>query len=168
MGKSFNETDDAVLEQASEKLNQLKPNIRAFSYNNPQDDMISGEASVGYYFTPQVYLTLQSRPDLKVVYPEEGMGFGIDSIFVPINAPHPDNAYAFINYVLDGQVGAQISEEILYLCPNTAAQEYLSDEFKNSQIINIPDEILGQTEFIEDVGDKTETYTRIWTEFIQQ
>lgn len=167
MGKSMNETDPAVLEQAKEKLLKLKPNIHHLDYNNPNDAMVSGEAAVGYMFTPQVILALQERPDLKVVYPSEGMGFGIDSWFVPLNAPHKDNAYAFLNDILDAKTGARVSEQTLYLCPNKASEPYLSEEFKSNQALHIPAEFLGNTEFIEDVGDATEIYDKIWTEFKQ-
>ncbi len=167
MGKSMNETDPAVLEQAKEKLLKLKPNIHHLDYNNPNDAMVNGEAAVGYMFTPQVILALQERPDLKVVYPSEGMGFGIDSWFVPLNAPHKDNAYAFLNDILDAKTGARVSEQTLYLCPNKASEPYLSEEFKSNQALHIPAEFLGNTEFIEDVGDATEIYDKIWTEFKQ-
>ncbi|MEG1942948.1 MAG: spermidine/putrescine ABC transporter substrate-binding protein, partial [Angelakisella sp.] len=105
MGKSMNETDPAVLAEAGKKLQELKPNIRMLTYSNIQDAIIGGEASVGYMFTSQVALALDARPDLKVCYPKEGMGFGIDSIFVPVNAPHRSNAHTFINYLLDAEVG---------------------------------------------------------------
>ena len=99
MGKSFNETDPAVLDEAKAKLMELKPNIRTLAMNNLQDVILSGEASVGYMFTAQVVMALQANPELKVVYPEEGMGFGIDNLIVPLNAPHEDNAFSFINYI---------------------------------------------------------------------
>jgi spermidine/putrescine transport system substrate-binding protein len=103
-----------------------------------------------------------------VVYPEEGMGFGIDCVFVPFNAPNKDNAHSFINYILDGQVGADITSQIYYVCPNQAAAEFLPEELKNNPSINIPADVLGDTEFIEDVGEATEIYDRIWTRFIQE
>lgn len=169
MGKSFNETDEAVLEQAKQKLFELKPNIRALNYDNPQSLLISGEASVGYVFTSQVLEATQARPDLKVVYPQEGMGFGIDSIFIPANAPDKENAYSFINYILDGQTSATIFPQINYICTNRAAVEFLPDEYKNNKSLYIPSEILGQTEFIQDIGtDATAIYNKIWTEFKQQ
>jgi len=169
MGKSFNETDAEILEQARQKLMELKPNIRALNYDNPQSLLISKEASVGYIFTSQVLEATQARSDLKVVYPSEGMGFGIDSIFVPLNAPNKDNAYAFIDYILDGEVSAKIFPQINYICTNKAAYDFLPEDYKNNQCLYIPSEILGNTEFIQDVGtDATEIYDKIWTEFKQQ
>ncbi len=168
MGKSFNETDEAVLEEAKEKLFQLKPNIYKLDYNNPYDAIISGEASVAYMFTPQVLLAQAARPELKVVYPKEGMGFGIDCWFIPLNAPHKDAAHTFLNYILDAEIGARISEQIMYICPNKASAEYLSEDFKSNQVLYIPSEILGETEFIKDVGEAATIYDNIWTAFKQQ
>lgn len=168
LGKSFNETDPVILEQAKQKLLELKPNIRTLSYDNPQGALISSEASVGYLFTPQVLATLEARPELKVVYPSEGMGFGIDSIFIPYNAPNKDIAYSFINYILDGEIGAKVSSQTKYICANKAAVEFLPEEYKNNESLYIPSDILGKTEFIQDVGEMTSVFDKIWTEFKQK
>ncbi|MGI5958055.1 MAG: ABC transporter substrate-binding protein [Massiliimalia sp.] len=168
MGKSMNETDPAVLEEAKEKLLKLTPNIRSMAVNQIQDLLISGEASVGYMFASQAAIALETNPDLKVVYPTGGMGFGIDSAFVPEKSANKDNAYAFLNYILDGEVGAQISSQIYYLCPNQAADEYLPDSYKENAALFIPEDALQDTEFIKDVGDATSIYDKIWTEFKQQ
>lgn len=168
LGKSMNETDPAVLAEASKKLMELKPNIRVLTYSNIQDALIGGEASVGYMFTSQVAPALDARPDLKVCFPKEGMGFGIDSLFTPANAPHPANAHLFMNYVMGAEVGAKISTQVNYLCPNKASAAFLPDTFKNNLAYNVPADKLGQTEFIKDVGESTAAYDKIWTEFKQK
>ena len=118
-------------------------------------------------FTPQVCLALQERPGLKVVYPKEGLGFGIDSWFIPKSVRNLDNAHEFLNFITDAKIGARISEQVLYLCPNKASVEYLSDEFKNNKAIYIPEDRLLSTEFIQDVGDTASIYDEIWTAFKQ-
>jgi len=167
LGKSMNSTDEAELAQAKEKLLQLKPNIHHLTYNNPHESIISGEADIAYMFTPQVVLALQSRPDLEVVYPEEGLGFGIDCWFIPKSVRNIDNAHEFLNFITDAKIGARISEQVLYLCPNKASEEFLSEEFKANKAIHIPDEYLKDTEFIKDIGDAAAIYDEIWTEFKQ-
>jgi len=160
MGHSLNTTDAAVLEQAKAKLMTLKPNIRALDYNTPYNLMISGETSVGYMFTSQVLTALLDAPDLKVVYPEEGVGFGIDSCFVPVNAPNKENAYAFLDFILDGERSAHISEQIFYINCNKAAAEYITNP-----ALTAPSDLIASGEFMQDVGDATQTYNDIWTEF---
>ncbi len=160
MGESMNTTDEAILEQAKEKLFALKPNIRALDYSTPYNKILDGEVSVGYMFTSQVITALNENPNLQVVYPEEGLGFGIDSCFVPVNAPHKDNAHTFLNFILDGERSARISEQTMYINCNSAATPYITN-----QALVIPDEAIESAEFIQDVGDATQLYTDIWTEF---
>ena len=162
MGKSFNETDPAVLEQAKQKLLPLKPNIRALDYSTPYNLMLGGETSVGYMFTSQIITVLNERPDFKVVFPKEGLGFGIDSCFIPASAPHKDNAQAFLNFILDGPRSAHITDQIFYISCNSAASDYLQN-----QALVIPDDAIEGAEFIMDIGETAQLYNDIWTEFKQ-
>lgn len=164
LGYSFNTTDAGELERAREKLFELKPNIRVMDYDNPQNWMISGETTVGYMFTPQVYEVLAAKPDFVAVYPKEGKGYGIDSFFIPVNAPNPDNAHEFLNFILDGERSARISEQVLYNNCVSTARPFLQEYF-DSDVLYIPPEILGETEFMMDVGDMTPVYEEIWAEY---
>jgi len=165
LGYSFNTTDDAALEQAREKLFKLRPNVRVFNYNTPHQDLINGDVSVGYMFTPFVLLAMDGNPELKVVYPSEGMGFGIDSLVIARDAPHPQNAHALLNFLLDSQVAANTAAMQYYLSPVAAAYPLIPEYLRNNPAINIPKELLGQTEFIMDLGDYEQVYQSIWAEF---
>lgn len=160
LGESFNTTDPAVLAAAKEKLLQLKPNIRALDYSTPYNLMTSGETAVGYMFTSQVLTALESAPDLKVVYPKEGLGFGIDACFVPVNAPNRENAHKLLDFILDGERSARISEQVYYINCNTAAYEFIKND-----ALKAPSDLIAQGEFIMDVGEATEIYNDIWTDF---
>lgn len=168
LGQSFNVTDPAILEQAKEKLFKLYPNIHAFDYDTPYNVIASGEASVGFMFTPQVQLALDQNPNLKVVYPKEGMGYGIDNLVIPVNAPHPNNAEVFLNYLMEPEIAAHNALVQYYMNPNKAAEAFLPDAYLNSPVLFIPAEILGTPEFIEDVGETEGTYQEIWTAFKAQ
>ncbi len=167
LGEDFNSTDEAALERAKEKLIELKPNIRTMSVNQLQEAVLSGEASVGFLFTSQVATAKTMNPDLEIVYPKEGLGFGIDTLAVPLNAPHKENAHVFLNYLLEGETAARVSTQIQYLCPNTAAQEFLPDEYRNNPAYAIPGDLLKAADFAKDVGEATALYDKIWTEFKQ-
>lgn len=66
-----------VISRTGEKLQELAPNIRLIQDDNTQNALLNGEASVAFLYTSQVTQALKDNPDLKVVYPEEGLGFGI-------------------------------------------------------------------------------------------
>lgn len=163
MGKSFNETDEIVLKEMGEKLKELAPNVRLISDSNTQDYLISGEASVGLLYTSQVIMALQARPDLKVVYPEEGLGFGIMAMFIPSHAPHSQTATAFINYILQPEISAKCFEYISYICTNQASVPYISEEIRES--LTLPEGI-EDGEFIMEIGSRAnEIHEKVWTEF---
>jgi len=165
LGRSLNETDPAILEQAKEKLMPLLPNIRAFDYNTPDLAMINGETTVGFMFTPQVYFTLLDRPDLKVVYPKEGLGFGIDGLVLSAQAEHVDNAHLFLDYLMRPDVAAHNAMEQCYLNVNEAAEPLLDEDFRNSPVIYIPEDMLVDAEFIKDVGATETLIQEIYTAF---
>ena len=165
MGQSMNTTDDAVLAQAKEKLFALRENIHVLEYENLHNSLISGDISVAYTFTPYVALALDANPNLQVVWPKEGLGFGIDGAFIPANAPHPDNAHAFLNYLLDGQVAATTAEWQYYCTPNAAAQEFLSDAYKNNPVFNGIYDRFGDAEYVMNLGADESKFQDIWTEF---
>ena len=112
LGESYNTEDTATIESAGEKLQELAPNIRLIKDQNTQDDLLSGEVGAAVLYTSQVTLAKMANPDLKVVFPEEGVGFGIMAQFIPSNAPHADNAYKFIDYILRPEISAQCFEYI--------------------------------------------------------
>lgn len=165
LGYSFNTTDDAQLAQAREKLMLLRPNIRSFNYDTPHNDLLSGEVSVGYMFTPFVLLAMDSNPNLKVVYPREGMGFGIDSLVIPSDAPHPGNAHLLLNFLMDSEVAGNTAAMQYYLSPVKTAYPFIPEYLRDNPAVRIPAEILGETEFIMDVGEYESKYQEIWAEF---
>ena len=165
LGKSFNETDPAVLEQAKEALLPLFGNVRVFDYNMPHAAMISGETSVGYMFTPQVFLALMERPDLKVVYPKEGLGFGIDGLAIPVQAERPGNAHLFLDYLMRPEVAAHNAMWQAYLCVNKGATPHLADEYRDSPVVYIPDDLLATAEYIMDIGEAETLMQEIYTAF---
>ncbi len=165
LGKSFNETDPAVLAAAKEKLMPLFPNIRAFDYNAPDAALVSGEAAVGYVFTSQACVVLGQRPDMKVVYPKEGLGFGIDGLAIPSKAENIDNAHLFLDYLMRPEVAAHNAEKQGYLCVNQAAEAFLSPEYLANPVVFIPADLLQNAEFIQDVGATETDIQELYTAF---
>lgn len=163
MGKSFNEQDVDVINEAGKKLLELAPNVRLISDSNTQDYIVSGEAAVGFLYTSQVTQALAAREDLKVVYPEEGLGFGIMAGFIPSQAPNADAAHKFLDYILDPERAAQCFEYIGYVCTNKAAVPYMSEAAREG--LSLP-EGAQSGEFIMDISaEANEAHERIWTEF---
>lgn len=173
MGKSFNETDPAVLAQMKEKLAGLRPNIRTANDTESYTAIVTGDASVGFLFTPFVYLAQQDRElaglaPMQVVYPKEGLGFGIDGLVISAQAKHPDNAHKLLDYLMRPEVAAHNAETQAYMCVNKAAQDFLSEEYLQNPVVNIPAEEIRAAEMIEALGETDTTYQEIYTAFLNQ
>ena len=159
MGESMNEDDVDVISRTGEKLQELAPNIRLIQDDNTQNALLNGEASVAFLYTSQVTQALKDNPDLKVVYPEEGLGFGILGTFIPSEAPNAEAANEFINYLLQPEVTAKCINSVGYYNTNKAADDLVDEN------LVVPDDVT-KGESIENVSLEAEQeYNKIWTEF---
>ncbi len=166
MGQSMNTTDEAVLAEAAEKLNALKENIHVLEYENLHNYLVSGDIGVAYTFTPFVGLALDANPDLKVVWPQEGLGFGIDGCFIPSNAPHAKNANLFLEFLLRPEIAAVCAEWQYYCTPNAAALEVISEDYKaRTEFMGLFDR-MDDAEFVLNLPPEDEQkFQDIWTTF---
>lgn len=159
MGKSMNEEEVDVIKETGEKLLALAPNIRLIQDDNTQNALLNGEASVGVLYTSQVRAALAENPDLEVVYPQEGLGFGILGIFIPSEAPDKDAAYAFIDYIMQPEIAAKCTDYVGYYSTNKAA-----DELVDPQLV-VPEEVTSG-EIVQNVSQEADAqYQKNWTEF---
>lgn len=159
LGKSMNEEDIDSIKETEEKLLELAPNVRMIQDDNTQNALLNGEASVAFLYTSQVTTALAENPDLKVVYPEEGLGFGIMGMFIPSEAPNKDGAYQFVNYILQPEVAAQCFDHIGYYCTNKEA-----DSQVNPNLV-VPDSVT-KGEIVQNISaEADEQYNKNWTEF---
>ena len=166
LGGSLNSTDPELIALAGEKLQGLAPNVKALQYNTGGERIVSGEVSVSFVFTPHMLYAIKERPDLKVVYPEEGLGFGIDAFFIPANAPHSDAAHAFLNFILDGAISAELSEYAGYMNCVSTARAYMSEDLLNNEYLYIPVDALEGAEFMQDIPfEATESIEAVWENF---
>lgn len=164
LGESYNTEDLDTIRRAGQKLLELAPNIRIIKDDNLQDDLLSGEIDVAVMYTSQVTMAKLANPDLKVVFPTEGIGFGIMANFIPSNAPNPDAAHKFIDFILRPEVSAQCFEWLGYYCTNKAADDLIADEYKD--FLTLPEDFTGDMEMIRSVSaDAEEVHTEVWTEF---
>ena len=165
LGYSYNTNDLAQIDEAAELFYKLADNIRLIKDDNVQDDLISGEVSAAVMYTSQVTMAKLNKPELEVVYPKEGIGFGIMGMFVPSQPPNADAAHLFIDYILRPEISAKSFEYLGYYCTTKAADDLISEEFKDFLVL--PAEF--KAEDMEMIGNiSPEAAAReeeIWIEF---
>ena len=138
LGYSYNTNDLGEIEEAGNLLYKLAPNVRLIKDDFIQDDLVSGEVSAAVMYTSQVTMAKLADPSIEIVYPQEGIGFGIMGMFVPSKAPNAEGAHAFIDYILRPEVSAQCYEWLGYYCTNKAADDLISEEFR--EFLVLPEE----------------------------
>lgn len=165
LGYSANDTDPAHIEQAYKKLLSLKPNVKVFNSESPKQVYLSEEVKLGMNFNGENYMANQESPDLKYVYPKEGIMLWVDSLVIPKNAKHIDNAHKFINFLLKPEIGKIVSEEIGYASPNNASIKLLSKSVQSNRIIYPTAQDLKNSEFQTDIGPAVKVYEKYWERF---
>ena len=75
----------------------------------------------------------------------------IDNMAIPFDAPNPCTAHTFINFLLDAERGAQLTNWNLYASPNEASTPFIDQEVLDDPIVYPLDE--SNLEEIEDTGD---------------
>ena len=165
LGYSYNTNDLAQIDEAGELFYKLADNIRLIKDDNVQDDLISGEVSAAVMYTSQVTMAKMTKPELEVVYPKEGIGFGIMAMFIPSQAPNAEAALKFIDYILRPEVSAKSFEYLGYYCTTKAADDLISEEFK--EFLVLPAEF--KAEDMEMIGnispEAADRQEEIWIEF---
>lgn len=168
MGESYNTEDVDVIAKAGEKLMKLAPNIRITKDQGLQEDLLAGEISAGVMYTSQVTNAKMNNPDLKIVYPEEGIGFGIMAGFLPSKAPNSEAAYKFMDYIMKPEVGAKCFEYIGYYSTYSASDEYISEDYR--EFLTLPKQFKkDDMEMIQNISaDAEKEHDKIWTEFTKK
>ncbi|NSB12195.1 polyamine ABC transporter substrate-binding protein [Clostridium beijerinckii] len=164
-GYKINDTSDEGLKKAEDFLTQLKPNIHAFNGDSPKTLLLNGECSLGLVYGGECALAAKENPAIKVVYPEEGIYFTFDMMMKVNGAKNSENADLLMNYILDPEVSATISKTFPYVNPNKAAKDILGDDFKNNNIMNIPEAEMKKSQGLQDIGENVSKITDLWTKF---
>ena len=163
-GQSYNTEDLSVIRRAGDKLLELAPNIRIIKDDDLHADLMSGEVSAAVMYTSQVTMAKMEMPELEIVFPEEGIGFGVMAGFIPANAPNPDAAYLFLDFIGRPEIAAECFMWLGYYCTNLAAEAHIDDEFR--PFLTLPDGFNIEMEMIQNIGPGAlDLHDEIWIEF---
>lgn len=163
LGYSANTTDAKHIEEAYNKLKTLLPNVKVFNSESPKQVYLSKEVVAGMNFNGENFMANEESPDIKYVYPKEGVLLWVDSLVIPKNAKNIENAHIFINYLLRPEVSKIVSQELGYASPNSKTPNLLAKEVRNNRIVYPLPEDLVNSEFQIDFGDEAlKIYEKYW------
>jgi spermidine/putrescine transport system substrate-binding protein len=128
------------------------PNVKIFNSEAQKMFFIDEEVTLGSAWNGHIYLAHQANPEINMAYPKEGFVISLDSMAIPKNAPHLENAYKFIDFILRAENAKNISETTGFSTPNQAALALMTSEIRNNPIIYPPEEIFKHGQFQTDVS----------------
>lgn len=145
-GYSFNSIDPAQLAEAEALLLEVKPHLFAIT-SDYQPPMRSGDAWLAMCWTGDGKQLNKDIPDISYVIGKEGGEIWSDFYAIPKSAPHPDAAYALINFLLDPAVNYK--EAMFHGQPVADARvnAMMSAEMMADPIIHPAAELLSTLEF---------------------
>ncbi len=172
LGKDPNSQNPDDLKQAEDVLLKVRPYIRMIHSSNYIDALANGELCIAVGWSGDV---LQARDRaaeagqgnvIKYNVPKEGTIIWFDMYAVPADAPHPDNAHAFINFMMRPEVAAANSNFINYANGNSASTPMVNESVRNDPGVYPPAEV--KAKLFPDLAESAE-FTRLlnrsWTRF---
>ena len=169
LGKNPNSQDPAALAAATQVLTKIRPYIRNINSSEYIEALANGDLCVSVGYNGDV---MQARDrahdankgiDIKYSIPKEGTILWFDMLAIPKDAPDPDSAYAYINYVMTPQVIADVSNFKRYANANLAAQPLVRADVKEDPAIYpTPEQFTRLSVQLADSAEQTRAITRVW------
>jgi len=172
LGRDPNSETDEDLAAAEEVLMSIRPHIRYIHSSQQINDLANGEICVAMGWSGDMMIAAdrasEAEGGIEIAYsiPKEGTVIWFDMLAVPSDAPHPNNAHLFINYLLEPEVIAAVSNYVFYANPNAASAEFVEAEILEDPGIYPPPEV--KAKLYPDLAHSAEftrKLTRTWTRF---
>lgn len=152
MGESINQHNPSNIYQAYHRLKKLLPNIKLFNSSTTIPIFIDEDAVIGTILNGDAFKAQQGNSHLHYIYPQEGVIMWIDCMAIPKQAPHKDNAYRFINFLMRPQIAKLNSLKIGYSTPNQKALKLMPPAIKENKTMNPPASILQRAQLENNPG----------------
>lgn len=135
------------LEKAEDLLMSIRPYIRYFHSSQYLSDLANGDVCLSIGWSGDVFIAqeraIEADNGVDIVYsiPREGAQLWSDNMAIPSDAPHPDNAHKFLNYIMDPQVIAGVTDYVYYANGNAASFDLIDPEITSDPSIYPTDEV---------------------------
>lgn len=171
LGYQPNSTERSELEAARDLILAAKPYWKTFNSEDYDDSLLipdevvfsqswSGDAANAYWST---YDDAAEDGNWYYSIPKEGAIKWLDNICITAASQNFDTALHFMNYLLDAEVGATITNYTYYASPNEAAKAFIDPEILDDPSIFPPPEVEAKLQWIREVGDAVFLYDEMWT-----
>jgi spermidine/putrescine-binding protein len=166
LGYSLNTTVEAEVDEAAQLISDTKSRLAAFNSSSYWTLLTTGETVVAQGWNGDFLAEYDSistddydaYEDFGYAIPNEGSAAWVDTMAIPTTTEHPCTAQAFVNYMLDAENGAALTNYNYYASPNEASEEFIYPEILEDPSIYPPPETMEILEFFADLGDFNNYY----------
>lgn len=130
-GRSLVRSAPSRIERSGQLLGELHPNLRYVDSERYIEDLSNGRLCVAMAWVGDALAAADAGQPVRFLVPDEGSVIFIDSLVIPANAPRPDLAHQFINFLMQPDVAALITSETLYPNANADSAEFLDEALRN-------------------------------------
>jgi spermidine/putrescine-binding protein len=158
LGYSLNDANIDHLNEATVVIQEAKANIATFDSDQYDEALAAGEVAVAHGYSGNMIISMgetDNPDDFVYMLPEEGATLWIDNLAIPTNSAAVCTAHTFIDFLLDAENGAALTNWNYYGSPNAASVPFLDQEV----IDFYADTASAKTEVIQDQGDYEINYT---------
>ena len=170
LGLNPDSKDQADIEKAGDLLLSIRPYILKFHSSDYIDALANGDICLAVGFSGDVFIAKNRAEEvaagvkIEYVIPKEGAGMWFDSFIMPADAPHPEEAYAFIDYMLRPEVAAANSNYVFYANGNQDSQPLLEEDIIGDPAIYPGADTLERLYTTTSYDARTQRIvTRVWT-----
>jgi len=172
LGKDPNSQSPDDLVRGEAVLTKIRPYIRNINSSEYIEALANGDLCIAVGYNGDVMQARDRAHDankgieIKYFVPKEGSILWFDMLAIPKDAPDPDSAYAYLNYIMTPQVIADISNFKRYANANAASQPLVLPSVRDDPGIYPPPEQRQKLAVqLADSADQTRAITRIWQKF---
>ncbi len=162
--------EESDLEQAAALLEQIRPYIRYIHSSQYITDLANGEVCVSIGYSGDVFIAADRAEsagtgvEIDYSVPVEGAMQWFDMMAIPADAPNPEAAHAFINFIMKPEITADITNYVYYANANAASMELVEEEIRNDPAIFPTPEVQAKLfPTITRDARAERTLTRLWT-----
>ena len=171
LGYSINSENPAEIDAAVEQILKWRANVRKFDSESYKTEVASGATWLGHGYSTDITQVIigdeesgaPARDDIGFALPKEGFAIAFDEMVVASGARRKDLAYAFINYIYDGDVAAVNMDYICGPNPVRPGIEQLDEDYRSLIILDAQTLRYGQ--ILTSFDDKPEVqalYNKAW------
>lgn len=150
LGKDANTQDPEQIAAVKGAYAAIRPHIRYFNSSKYIDDLANGDLCLAMGYSGDVFQARDRAEEagngveIAYIIPKEGAVRWFDLMAIPKDAPHPKNAHAFIDFLLQPEVIAGISDYVGYANPNQAATALLDPSISQNPGVYPPAEVVAK------------------------